>query len=73
MAWPAESGAVARTAVPSANCTLPVGTPAPGATTVTVAVKVTGCPKVDGLAEEARLVVVAALRTVCVSVPELGA
>jgi hypothetical protein len=50
--------------VPSRNVTVPEGLPAPGATTATVAVKVTLCPKTDGLADEARLVVVLALLTV---------
>jgi len=48
---------------PSRKLTAPVGVPAPGATTATVAVKVTLCPKTDGLTDEARLVVVFALLT----------
>src|SRR5208337_496331 len=40
---------------------------------VTVAVKVTGCPKLDGLGGTAvRIVVVAALFTCCASSPSLG-
>ena len=50
----------------------PDGAPAPGGTGVTVAVKVTGWPKTEGFAEEATAVVVAALITSCVSVPELA-
>jgi hypothetical protein len=38
---------------------------------VTVAVKVTGWPTFDGFGDNARLVVVAALLTVCSSVAEL--
>jgi hypothetical protein len=54
------SGWVASSVAPSLNCTDPVGVPAPGAVTLTVAVKVTDCPKTDGLAEEPTAVVVAA-------------
>ena len=42
------------------NVTVPPGIPAPGATAATVAVTVTDCPKTDGLAEDATVVVVAA-------------
>jgi hypothetical protein len=38
---------------------MPVGIVDPGGTDATVAVKVTGCPPVDGLGEEATVVVVA--------------
>jgi hypothetical protein len=41
----------------SLNCTLPVGVPAAD---VTVAVKVTLCPALEGLADEVTAVVVAA-------------
>jgi len=47
--------------------TVPDGLPAPGATTATVAVKVTLCPNVDGFRDEATVVVVLALLTVWVS------
>jgi len=40
--------------------------PAPGATALTVAVKVTDCPKTDGLKDDASAVAVSALLTVCV-------
>src|SRR5205809_919293 len=50
---------------PSRKLTAPVGVPAPGAVTVTVAVKVTDCPNTDGLAEDVRLVLVFALLTTC--------
>jgi len=48
---------------PSRKLTVPAGVPAPGAVTVTVAVKVTLCPKTDGFAEDVRLVLVLALLT----------
>ena len=55
--------------VPSAkNWTCPVGSPLPGATGATVAVKVTGCPNADGLTVVVTPVVVAAGLTVCVTV-----
>src|SRR5690242_17075894 len=53
------------------NVTLPVGVPAPGAVTLTVAVKVTDCPITDGFALELTAVVVAALFTVKVPLPLL--
>src|SRR5437667_11908069 len=43
---------------PSTTATVPVGVPAAGLFAVTVAVKVTGCPDTDGLAEELNTVVV---------------
>ncbi|MFB8777544.1 hypothetical protein [Streptomyces broussonetiae] len=52
--------------------TVPVGTPAPGATGATVTVKPTGCPTADGSGEEVTVVVVAAGSTVWVSVPVEG-
>src|ERR1051326_9116583 len=53
------------TSTPStANCTCPVGVSAPGATGPTVAVNVTGCPKTEGVCEEATATVVSALATV---------
>ena len=59
---------------PSRKVTVPVGVPAPGATAETVAVKVTDCPKTDGLADDVTVVAVSALFTTCgfpVSDPEL--
>ena len=54
--------------VPSAkNWTCPVGRPLPGATGVTVAVKVTSWPNTDGLTVVVTPVVVAAGLTVCVT------
>ena len=46
----AASGTVPSTVVPSRKTTSPAGVPAPGA--VTVAVKVTACPTVDGFGDE---------------------
>ena len=60
----ADRGLVPMVIVPLRNVTVPVGVPAPGAVTVTVAVKVTACPTEDGLADEATVVVVLALLTV---------
>ena len=50
--------------VPSLKVTVPVGVPAPGGFTLTVAVNVTDWPKTDGLTEEATVVVVGAWVTV---------
>jgi len=47
--------------LPSLNVTMLVGLPAPGDTTLTVAVRVMGWPTTDGLAEELRAVLVLAL------------
>ena len=48
----------------SVNATVPVRVPAPGATGLTVAVKLTDWPNTDGLAEDASVVVVSASLTV---------
>ena len=45
--------------------------PAPGAMTLTVAVKVTVWPKNDGLSEDVKAVLVPAWLVVCVTVPLL--
>jgi hypothetical protein len=55
------------------NCTVPLGVPAPGAVTLTVAVNVMLCPDVEGLPEEEIAVPVLAWLTVWVSVPVLPA
>ena len=52
------------TVAPSRKLTVPVGDPAPGAVTVTVAVNVTDCPNTDGLTDDVRVVAVLALLTV---------
>ena len=57
----ADSGLVPIVAVPLRKVTVPVGVPAPGAVTETVAVKVTACPTADGFGEEDNDVVVFAL------------
>src|SRR5262249_48067281 len=62
----ASSVPVPKGVVPSLNVTVPVGTPVPGDTVVTVAVKVTDWPNTDGLTEEATEEVVEAWLTVCV-------
>lgn len=67
VAWPALSVPVPRVVVPSRNATVPVGVP----TAVTVAVKVTVCPAVEGFSEEATAVVVGRPTTVCVSAAEV--
>ena len=59
-----------KVAVPSAaelslKVTIPVGVPEPGAFTVTIAVKVTGWPKTDGLLLELSVVVVGAWLPTC--------
>jgi hypothetical protein len=53
------------------NVTVPVGTPVPGLSTVTVAVNVTDSPNLDGFALDVSEVDVSALSTVCVSESEL--
>ena len=64
VAFPDVMGTVAaRVTAPSVKVTLPVGVPAPGATAVTVAVKVTTWPETDGLAVEVTVVVLEALLT----------
>jgi len=63
-AVPADNGLVPMVAVPFRNVTVPVGEPAPGEVTVTVAVKVTVCRTADGFTEDVRPVLVFALLTV---------
>ena len=60
---PALSVLVASVAAPSMKTTVPVGVPAPGETAATVAVKVTDCPKTEGLKEDVIVVIVSALLT----------
>ena len=67
---PATQFAGARAVAPSLNKTLPVGVPEAA---VTVAVNVTICPKSDGFADDATVVVVAAAVTVSVFEPVLAA
>jgi hypothetical protein len=56
-------------AAPSWNVTVPVGVPV--ADDITVAVKVTAVPKIDGLFDEATEVELAALFTVCIRAGEV--
>ena len=58
---------------PSLNVTVPVAVPAPGTVTVTDAIKVTVCPKVEGFSDEFVIVVVVnAWFTVCVRTAEVA-
>ena len=57
LAWPPLRVAVPSVVPPSANVTVPVGVPEP-LVEATVAVKVTACPTLLGLTEEASAVVV---------------
>ena len=59
--------AVPSVVAPSMNLTVPVGVPT--SSDDTVAVKVTVCPKLDGLSEEASLMVVAKFVLVLMSTP----
>src|SRR5437016_1760816 len=63
--------AVPNGVVPLKKVTVPVTVPAPGATAVTVAVKVTAWPGVDVLADVTRVVVVADLVTTCMITSEV--
>ena len=72
VAVPPDNVPVPSVVVPSLKVTVPVGLPLPGATALTVAVKVTDWPNAEGFAEEASVVVVLALLTVCETVPLLG-
>ena len=67
---PPMSVPVPSVAVPSRKVTVPVGVPAPGVFTLTVAVNVTLWPKAEGLVSEATLVVVASGLTVWLRAPE---
>src|SRR5579859_7114520 len=69
-ALPPESGTVDTAVAPSKNVTVPVGSPA--ALAPTVAVRVIGTPKVDGLAEEVTATFVGARLTVSVSTADVA-
>jgi hypothetical protein len=71
VADPPVSVAVARMVPPSLKVTVPVGVPPPGATTLIIAVNVTGCPNVEGFAEETAAVVVFAWLTAWLSTAEV--
>jgi hypothetical protein len=68
VALPLLSVAVPRATPFFSKVTVPVGIPTPE---LTVAVNVTGCPKLDGLTDEATTVAVAALFTVWLSTAEV--
>jgi hypothetical protein len=70
-ATPAVSVPEPSAVAPSKKLTVPVGVPAPGATTATVAVKVLACPNTDGSGAEVNVAVVDAWFTVCVSTGEV--
>ena len=75
---PLVSVAVQTAALPllvSTIGTMPVGVPAPGATALTVTVKVTDCPKAEGFGLDEMEVVVPAWFTTCppLKEPELPA
>lgn len=63
VALPLLSATEPRLVAPSLKVMVPLGVPAPGATAVTVAVKVTFWPKTAGFAEEIRVVAVLAAFT----------
>lgn len=71
VAVPAERVPVPSVVVPSRNVTVPVGLPAPGLTTETVAVRVILCPKTDGFADETTVVLVLAFEITKVTMVEL--
>jgi hypothetical protein len=71
VALPPDRLAVPNVAAPSRNVTVPVGVPAPGATALTVAVKVTAWPEADGFTDEVTVVELLALFTVCVMAAEV--
>jgi len=60
VAVPADRVPDPRRVAPSKKLTVPVAVPAPGETALTVAVKVTDCPKTEGLVEDVNTVVVLA-------------
>ncbi len=57
--------------LPSLKMTVPMGVPEPGILAVTVAVKVTDWPDLEGLSEETTIVAVWALFTLCIKASEL--
>ena len=67
VADPELKAPVPRVVVPSLKVTVPPGTPAPGATALTVAVNVTDCPNTEGFADDTTVVVVLAAFTTCES------
>src|SRR5438552_1557036 len=70
-ALPLTSVAVASTVAPSRKVTVPVGTPTAGATALTVALRVTVCPSVEGLGVEVSVVLVLPGLTVWMTIAEV--
>ena len=68
----ASKGTLAKMVAPSLKATEPVGVPGAPPGAITVAVKLTGWPKLEGLAEELTVVEVP-ICTICVTIPELAA
>ena len=64
VAFPLTSIAVPTVVAPFFNVTVPIGVPLPGATVVTVIVKVTDLPNVEGFSNEVNVVELDALFTV---------
>jgi hypothetical protein len=71
VALPELKLAVASVVAPSRKVTVPVGVPEPGETALTVAVKVTDCPKTDAFTDEVTPVVLESLVTDCVSAADV--
>src|SRR3954453_15516145 len=72
VAWlPTSVTGLPRLTPSTLNWAVPVRVPAPGATGLTVAVKVTDCPNTDGFCELLTAVVVLPFLTVCLTVPEV--
>src|SRR5208283_59333 len=71
LATPPASDTPPSLLLPLKKITLPVGVPPPGGTALTVAVKVTDCPELDGFCEEIREVVVEASLTTCASTADV--
>ena len=71
VAWPELNVAVPRVVVPSLKVTVPLGVPLAGAAGLTVAVKVTGWPKIVVVADEARAVVLLAWLTDWINAEEV--
>ena len=69
-AVPPESAELPSEVAPLKNVTRPVGLPAPGAVTRTVAVSVVDCPNTVGFGLLETLVAVAAVLTTCVVVAD---
>ena len=51
--FPTNSTLLLKTVLPSLKVTLPPGVPEPAEEAFTIAVKVTDCPKIDGLLDDA--------------------